>query len=805
MAQAASLPGIVCPDPQLGAGMQGIARIAVDDANAVLLVTFQRPIMLPQDAFLLDVRNYVLTGGASIFPRVTSAQLSGVGSPPFTDEPSILLGLTALGDFSVYTLTVSGPSIDPFFASRTLRFRLSCDERFDCRAPASPALVEPEIDVAIDYLAKDYASFRQALLDFIPTRLPQWTERNEADLGVVLLELFAATADTLSYMQDRVASEAFLSTATQRRSVARHLALIGYQIDEGAAACTWLQLQVNAVEPILADASIKVSNRPDIAGEPILVFETLGAATVRPEHNRMEFYTWGNRNCCLPATATSAALAGSHPYLAIGDWLLIEDDSGHRDIVRLTSTPSIVPEPGGGVPSSPPDETMITLLAWSGTTPLSIDYCLCDVTISPPTPRSWVRGNVVPATHGETVTEDLRRLTDAQRAALQVEITARPTGMPPPRQRLALTYAPLAHLDPDTLALVAPGGVASTATVDPLTAILSRRPRSISTLRIVVEDEASATKDWQEVATLLESGPDDPVFRVEIDDDGEATVVFGDGIFGRRLDEAATVVATYRIGGGEIGNVAADTLARAIPDPLWLDAVTNPVAASGGRDFETRQHALSTGPATSHDPLVLVTAADYQAAAQDFVDAAGDTPVRRANATFSWSGSWLSATLAVDPVGGQAQALDTYLEGRRLAGYDVEIVPAIYVPLDIVVQFCTARGFRPSDVAAMLQQALSSADLPSGAQGFFHPERFAFGDRLYVSQLYAAIMATPGVDSAQITRLARLHAAQPNAETSTNLAQGFLDIGAGQILRADNDRNFPQNGSVTIVPVGAET
>ena len=57
---------------------------------------------------------------------------------------------------------------------------------------------------------------------------------------MMLLELFAATADNLSYMQDRVANEAFLGTATQRRSVAGHLALIGYQMDEGASAYTWL-------------------------------------------------------------------------------------------------------------------------------------------------------------------------------------------------------------------------------------------------------------------------------------------------------------------------------------------------------------------------------------------------------------------------------------------------------------------------------------------------------------------------------------------------------------------------------------
>ena len=77
----------------------------------------------------------------------------------------------------------------------------------------------------IDYLTKDYEGFRQAMLDQIPLRLPQWTDRSESDFGVVLIELFAYVADILSYYQDRVANEAYLAT--------RHPAALG---DRAAAA-----------------------------------------------------------------------------------------------------------------------------------------------------------------------------------------------------------------------------------------------------------------------------------------------------------------------------------------------------------------------------------------------------------------------------------------------------------------------------------------------------------------------------------------------------------------------------------------
>jgi hypothetical protein len=68
----------------------------------------------------------------------------------------------------------------------------------------------------IDYLARDYNSFRQALIDLIPAKLPEWTDRSESSFGIVLIELFAYMADILSYYQDRLANEAFLTTAQER-------------------------------------------------------------------------------------------------------------------------------------------------------------------------------------------------------------------------------------------------------------------------------------------------------------------------------------------------------------------------------------------------------------------------------------------------------------------------------------------------------------------------------------------------------------------------------------------------------------
>jgi uncharacterized phage protein gp47/JayE len=97
----------------------------------------------------------------------------------------------------------------------------------------------------IDYMARDYESFKQATIALIPSKLPNWTDRSEADFGIVLIELFAYMADILSYYQDRIANESFLATAQERRSVIQHLRLIGYELEPAAAASAKLSLIVS--------------------------------------------------------------------------------------------------------------------------------------------------------------------------------------------------------------------------------------------------------------------------------------------------------------------------------------------------------------------------------------------------------------------------------------------------------------------------------------------------------------------------------------------------------------------------------
>ena len=211
-------------------------------------------------------------------------------------------------------------------------FKVNCPSDLDCRRRPScppPERREPEIN----YLAKDYASFRQLILDRLALIMPDWQERHVPDLGVALVELLAYVGDHLSYYQDAVATEAYLDTARQRISVRRHARLVDYLMHEGCNARAWVCVETNIDLPPIApndlffvtglnqtlppykDGSCLLTEDQlrTVPSDAYEVFEPLppdrhAPLRIRSAHNKIHFYTWGGEECCLPHGATSATL-----------------------------------------------------------------------------------------------------------------------------------------------------------------------------------------------------------------------------------------------------------------------------------------------------------------------------------------------------------------------------------------------------------------------------------------------------------------------------------------------------------------
>ncbi|HEX8490273.1 MAG TPA: hypothetical protein VF626_04600, partial [Chthoniobacterales bacterium] len=251
------------------------------------------------------------------------------------------------GDFSPYTLRLvetderghpmidrdeSGrerfrpfPGFDPRYAAVEFSFKPGCPAELDCKtAEICPPVkrVEPEIN----YLAKDYASFRQVIFDRLALIMPDWRERHVPDIGVALVEILAYAGDYLSYYQDSVGTEAYLDTARERISVQRHTRLVDYFLHQGCNARSWIFVRTTASELTFKRGEIAFITVPDgtpaSGARPLEAYEVdrLPAGSFeyfepmadevrfQEMYNELHFYVWGDQQCCLPRGSTSATL-----------------------------------------------------------------------------------------------------------------------------------------------------------------------------------------------------------------------------------------------------------------------------------------------------------------------------------------------------------------------------------------------------------------------------------------------------------------------------------------------------------------
>ena len=138
-------------------------------------------------------------------------------------------------------------------------------------------------------------------------------------------------------------------------------------------------------------------------------------------------------------------------------------------------------------------------------------------------------------------------------------------------------------------------------------------------------------------------------------------------------------------------------------------------------------------------------------------------------------------------------AILAHMERFRLMGHDLEIRGPVHVPLQIELFVCATPRTIRTELEARLQRSLGSGVLDDGSPAFFNPDRWTFGQALELSALIDAVMTVQGVGSVEVSgcvRLGKLPAGERQA--------GRVVAGPLEILRCDNDPNFPENGTMTI-------
>lgn len=513
----------------------------------------------------------------------------------------------------------------------------------------------------VDYTSRDYTSIREDLIALIPDYVPNWTNRDPADFGIALIELFSYMGDVLNYYIDRSANEAFIGTASQRENVLQIARLLGYKPVENTAAKVTLTFYNSTNAPITVPAGTRVATTAVAnSSSSQITFETIAAGTVPAKV--------GSTNGSVQVTAQQGITISNE---------VIGTSNGQLNQVYKLSNTSVVNN--------------------------------------------------------------------------SVSVTV--------------------------------GGV-----------------------------------DYIQVPYLIDYNGYDAVFSLYTNAAGVSYVIFGDGISGRVPTNSSVIYATYRVGGGEAGNVAAGAIKTILTNNQTGLTVLNTSYGSASDDGSAvgGTNAESTDSIRLNAPLSLrainraVSLSDYAA----LVKAAG---VAKASAV---ADVYTNVTVFFAPYGDPGVLVDnvtpstiftntvpkvrTYLTDKIPANTTVTFQPPYYVGVDLNAQVTILPKYNSTNVQLEVNRALSL---------LFALDNVAFHDVIYLHDVMNAITSVSGVASAKITKLVRHDQDQTFAITNKALTSNVAtittnttahNITVGQTISVTGvGTEF--NGTFVVTAVGAST
>lgn len=282
--------------------------------------------------------------------------------------------------------------------------------------------------------------------------------------------------------------------------------------------------------------------------------------------------------------------------------------------------------------------------------------------------------------------------------------------------------------------------------------MLNYTPVIPSSLKVYV-NEGSGFEPWTRVDNFVDSTADSKNFVVTINDNDQATVIFGSGVFGKIPSMYTNgIYCSYRIGGGEAGNVGANKITVMDSNIALVSSTFNPsVAEVMGYDKESIEEIKVNAPNSNRNiwgALTLEDFADvvlanfpdvkYAIAKQDSTDVDDIHIYVLLNNNLSLDDTLKNSILSF---------FDENEGGRKIVGCNlIYVEEATLVPLDLV---CTLI------VKDRYSQAAVKADIQAFLTNYFFKGNYPFGTELSLSALSAEVMsyeqAISGIKSFRFT------------------------------------------------------
>ena len=347
-----------------------------------------------------------------------------------------------------------------------------------------------------------------------------------------------------------------------------------------------------------------------------------------------------------------------------------------------------------------------------------------------------IYGNVVPASFGEPVKNEILGSGDASLSFQKFNIRKNP-----------VTFLP----DPEAL------------------------HGASSSLELFVNDVL-----WDERDSFLDSGPMDRHYITEINEKDEMTITFGDGTGGAKPPTARdNITARYRKGVG--GNTSTGTITGMVDSSLYLKSVLNPVNASGGAGRESEDNAKENAPLMMRTFDRAVSLEDYAFLARSF------SGIAKSKAFWQWEGEEQAVWLIVSMENGKIldsevkKRLRAFLDMRRDTNQKLKIENYKPMNIELEMEITVKKTHFNTKVKAEVEKALGNERNEDGSFNFFAFERLDFGMSIHLSDIYAKVDGIEGIEHFVITTFRRNGATKDIEEhiwiKNTQIAfLGFLKI-----------------------------
>jgi predicted phage baseplate assembly protein len=615
-------------------------------------------------------------------------------------------------------------------------------------------LEAPELD------SRKFEDLFEELRLRIPGYTPEWTDFNDSDPGITMLQLFAWLSDMMLFQMNQVPD----------RNYIKFLQLLNMELEPAQPAVAHLTFtpQVGAsVESVPQYAQI--SAQPPDGGDPV-VFETeKGLDLIKVLLTDVQVYDGASFTVVTPANDVGGDTfrpfgwvpqVGSALYLGFTPADPPSEESPFPRVMRIRSFLPAAAQAGVAKsctevaqPPRPPVE-----LVW--------EY--------KPTPdaQRWQRLNLlkdetaaftregymlvagptskIALTHEGKITENLsdEEKEKKRRYWLRCRLES---GSYPAGQVPEIDFIRPNTVKAVNLSTVRDEVVGASEGVPDQTFQLSQTPVDRASLKLEVEGPDEKLEPWELVDDFLASAQDDKHYTFN---PTKGEIRFGDGRRGRIPVAGADIVAReYRHGGGDRGNVPHSLINAPLTGLGGVEAVANLRPAVGGRDEQKLDDLKEKAPARLRHHNRAVTADDFSTLAAQAGGVAKAIGLPLAHPDHPEVEVPGAITVVVvphtkdkppKPSGALIEQVCRYLDKHRLLTTEVYVKGPTYLEIKVEATISARPHAAFDQVAQNVIEALNK---------FLDPMEWPFGDDLHPSRLYDEILDVPDVRLVEIREI----------------------------------------------------